>query len=149
MPCNNAGKGWVKGRPFRYVAGHQPRPGNSYRAPHGTNGKYAAGCRCNRCVAAHREYRRFQQAAIGRRTQDAGEIKGLVACVVGFGVEESRVASALGLTGGKVRFRGRRVQNWRAEKIRKLHWGAWHASGDFRRHCGCVKAETEAMQVGA
>ena len=39
-PHNNAAKGWVKGRPLRYVRGHQPRPGNrARRAAHGTNSK--------------------------------------------------------------------------------------------------------------
>lgn len=148
-PCNHATKGWVKGRPLRYVAGHQHRPGNRYRAPHGTNGKYGAGCRCKKCTAAHREYRRFQQAAIDKRTQDGDEARGLLSCMLGFGVDEARIATVLGIKCGRVRLRGRRVWARTANELRRLHWGAWHASGDFRRHCDCAKVETETMQVGA
>ncbi len=136
-PCNNRSKGWVKGEPLRFVAGHQSRPGNRYRAPHATNGKYAAGCRCEPCTWAHREYRRLQQERLGRRTKDGTAVRELLGCMVGFGVEEARIADLLGIEGGRVRLLGDRVRASTARELARLHWGAWRASAEFRRDCRC------------
>ena len=138
----------MKGRPLRYVAGHQPRPGNRYRAPHGTNGKYAAGCRCEPCTAAHRDYRRLQQERLGRRVQDGAEARGLLDCMLSFGVPEANVAAQMGIASGRVRLNGERVRARTANALRRLHWGAWRVSGPFRRRCRCdVPAwVTESLQ---
>ncbi|MDP9438980.1 MAG: hypothetical protein M3P49_09575 [Actinomycetota bacterium] len=103
-PVTSRSKGWVKGEPLRFVAGHQTRT-KRWRAP--------------------------LQAENGKKTRE------LLGCMVGFGVEEARIAGLLGIENGRVQLRGKQVHASTARELARLHWGAWRASAEFRRDCRC------------
>jgi hypothetical protein len=108
-------------------------------ARHGTYSKWRLGCRCDSCVKAHRLYRREQnyRAGICSPRVDAATLRPLVECLMGFGITLQRIARASGASPATLRLKRPEVNRNTAEAIERLHWGAWRASGEFRRHCEC------------
>lgn len=109
-PKNNAAKGWVKGKPTRYVNGHQQRK------------KRRRGVGRSRTAA-----RSWQDH--GRSIDGSPET--LQECLLAFGVSEDALARAL-----------------RERTVESLHWGAWWASGELRKHCRCEVPREVAEELG-
>jgi hypothetical protein len=95
---------------------------------HGTRTAYVLGCRCERCRKAGAEGKRRDRRNV--RPID-GSPETLRACLVSFGVVPERLTEAL-----------------RSRTIEDLHWYAFRASGELRKHCRCEPPREVAEELG-
>lgn len=118
------------------------KPGGRPRGerPHGSPACYAAGCRCKICRRgkADRERERRHRLHGVRAEVPVDPLRGLVNCLLGFGIPERRLSVALGGHDRELRIlKGKSAEAQTKEKLEKLHWDLWRSHGPFRAHCKC------------
>lgn len=105
---------------------------------HGVRATYQAGCRCEPCRNANREYERAYTARAGRPSTEGGRgLANYAACVTT--PRECLAAWSDVPT---------RVRKARAEAVRELHDALWRQSGPFRAACKCELTEEQREFLG-